>query len=538
MATWYLPTNRHNLLGMWSAEMLSPASSLIKYRPDLLADAPGRLVLSPGGIDAAMVGAVSDDEAHSFPVMIELDLPEESAVPKGPGGLAAPAGVVPVSRVGAIHVRSKRESSEIEARNFANVRGANLPLQVTPDLFASPQTTPLQDTRSWLRGLEPIERPTVRERTVIDRLAGALALVAPLATRDITVLAWWAEQIRLWGDQTDATEHPASALSDLLPGGADGPGEGRLLSALSGIILARSVDGPPVPSEVIAALKDELTEGATPDERMLAALDRVDQTVRGLRPFEPFQNPASQPVLKALFLFLVRPDPEEISTWTNEESGADARLLALGTALSGFNTGYRRLPLELRGSEALRELVVAGVADQLNTLATSSLPLFAPGVSVDVTETADGRRTVVSAGPAVLVDTTLPIGTATQVVDGAHAVRIADHLGWTDCVRTVVTGTSVQIVPSGKKVVLVLPGDAAVLREIVEERFSERSAELGPEAIKEAASATMEGETPRATPRKRRSPKKAASTPAQSLLAQGPETATTAKAPDAGGGSG
>ena len=116
-----LVTNRYNLLEFLSAGLVLPQPAISKYYVDLLQMAPGRLPLVRGPVHSTVVDHVSSEDPTAFAVVLEVDsaLLGDSAVPArtatvGRHALSAqeadiwaPAGVLPLSAICAIHFRSQ-----------------------------------------------------------------------------------------------------------------------------------------------------------------------------------------------------------------------------------------------------------------------------------------------------------------------------------------------------------------------------------------------------------------------------------------------
>lgn len=126
--TWFFLTNRQNLLEVLSARLIAPAETYTKYYDDLLAHAPGRVVLVGGAVSEELVGLVVDrDDEGSFPVMLEFTpaarpdaarfeiLEPEQA---GSASIMAVAGVIAPSGI-VVHFQSRREMGTRRPRRHA-----------------------------------------------------------------------------------------------------------------------------------------------------------------------------------------------------------------------------------------------------------------------------------------------------------------------------------------------------------------------------------------------------------------------------------
>ena len=134
----FLPVNWRNALEFYAHGLVLPREDLTKYHSDLLELAPRRLPLVADQISRS-VTEICTPSAADFPVALEID--SELSVhgqEMNLGGLRAhstPTGVIPVSHVNRVHVRSERDREEFQVRRYRNVDTGRLTATVSSSLF-------------------------------------------------------------------------------------------------------------------------------------------------------------------------------------------------------------------------------------------------------------------------------------------------------------------------------------------------------------------------------------------------------------------
>jgi hypothetical protein len=521
------------MLGMYSRELVVPVEGLepTRYRKDLLELAPGRLPLCRRGVDAELATLVSSDGTESYPVLIELDL----TWPRTPEAVlgeewTAPVGVMSITGIVAVHLRSQREVAEIRARAFSNVEPDAIPLRVSPRLFENPT---VQETAvvAWLSSLPPagdVRRESFRQA---DAVAGALASMASLANEESLPLATLAELVSDFASNSTPDRGTEAWLERWLlrvvcpeaePTSVDG--------VLLGPVITQLVSHDPLDEIVATEFLKALRPTASSDggNSVAKALVRIAELVRGETPFTRLR-PEGSAVAKALLLFLLRPSIDAIASWADDDTGATPAVLLLAAAFSGLAVGYRGLPIGARGSRALRGLISTALADRINadTGSTWRVSPKGPEPRAGVERTDRVSSLIDLASGEVLVSRELPKSDPVDhlitvevfdATDRALALSICEHLGWTDCLEWEVVTERVLIVPAGRRVRITAPASASVSMAVIEEVFKARVQEAPRDQVLAALAADLAAnKAPKKRGPSRRKPKAAESEQDQAL---------------------
>jgi hypothetical protein len=459
----YFLTNRHNLLRILASSLVMPHSGFAaKYYDDLLRLAPGRLPLLARGTSQEICSLVTP-EVESFPVLLELrpeaisrdafpallenGTSEPCALGNPDALIWAPTGVLPFDdAVSAIHFQSNRDREEFELREYADVRPRHGLHQVTPSLFnfAAPSADQLT---TWLTALAPGESPDAEGISVEDRRAGALLLGATTSPATNAELLGWGQI--LTGKKPGRTAGESVARTARALDGAKGrePEDIALHVCLE---VLKSTNRLEVwrPNEVIGAIRDGIQLRLKSDaDAMIAALDRAEAIVRGDEPFEGLKA-AGSPVMKALLLALLRPEPDRLVGWDPGGAGADELVLNLAAVLVGALTGRSLVPASMRPA-GLDSAVARNEAERLSSGRERA---FRAGAARPLkVERHDGLM-LLKVGDETIVErkvgpTSVAI-TEELLRDEAvleAAVGVAMKMGWEDSIETIVEAPAVAL---------------------------------------------------------------------------------------------
>jgi hypothetical protein len=459
-------TNRYNLLEILSSRLLAPRASYSKYYADLLDAAPGRIPLLAEPLPGETLERVQKDSATAFPVALEIDSTrlEDNPVPallsdgatdqrplKAEGAVAwAPAGPIPLSAVSAVLLRSEAELAEHSARRYENVRDVDT--LVDSSLFASSSEMRVLD---WLESLPTPASPTADELDRADRISGAFALAAVELPADRKTFEAFGALLAGRGEKPRKRRRDDVGLPSWLqwlgdPGRRSGETEARLFAASLASMLNEDRAERWRAPELLDKIRGAVLKGRFASEER-ATLERefdvIGAVLRNERDFPRFRSDSGHAVAKALFLVLMRPEPERLLAWSSEETGADPAVRLTAAALAGALRGRKRLQLDFR-PEGLDVLLAsqeaALVAPAEEALAAVAFP--PPAVEEESTDGRTQLRLVV--GESTLVERTLEPAAAKPVLVAEDletpgpardfAVEICRRLGWDDCVRTVI----------------------------------------------------------------------------------------------------
>lgn len=494
-------TNRYNLLEILSSGLIAPLSGYGKYYSDLLELSPGRVPLVADPLPSTAIRRMEDAGSSAFPVALEIDpgqlrkdpIPallrdgstSETTLQDPRGAAWAPSGPLPLHVVSTIHFRSKSELEEHEARRYENVRPAET-VGVDPDLFASDATAGVVE---WLEQLAPVPIPTTDDCELADRISGALLLAAARLPTGREALVEFAALLDARVKRRKRTAESRGHLPEwlwLLAGSSrrGGSVDLRLFGACVDALAHMSRAEEWRPLELLDRIRAAVLQGRiTKEERALLEkeVDVIASVLRNERDFPRFRHDTGHPVAKALFLVLMRPEPDRLLAWSDDETGADEVVTTTAAALTGVLRGRKSLDTQLR-PEQLDRFLAAQEAVLLASTDSSVVPSGPAKVTVREEEDEDGLDVTVSSGGETLLsrrhakprDESAEAGdTRGSPLDTDVAVEVCRRMGWTDCIRTKVRVRSAdfQYEASDNTAVFSFPG-------LVEPTFELRSAEF------------------------------------------------------------
>lgn len=418
-----LLTNRNNLLEILSSGLVKPASLYGKYYPDLGGVCPEAVPLLLRDPSSTLVDRMVGEDPTAFPVLLDIDL-------EGAAGTAQAVfadyrtdqvemplredavclvvdGVVPATRVRAVHFRSEQELQEHTARAYENVRESAVPLQVSPERFQGRRL----NLRSLLRALAHTHGTATavqpEQVTRADALGGALLMVATLAEQDIRLpLAALAHVLELLhasedtagtlereGDSGELVRHLvifAAALLDdrnvadpgmqaRVPVGdasaqhRSDPVADLLLTVVARTLATLSPEeyyGEAALESIRVGLERALESAASedvgglpPQYRMI--LDAIEAVVNSSMDLEEF--PATEmPVATGLLQFLLQSDPSRAMSRALEVQRYDPGVAVVAVACSGALYGRAMIPVACRPEIRFERYVDEALARYLN----------------------------------------------------------------------------------------------------------------------------------------------------------------------------
>jgi hypothetical protein len=366
-----LPVNWRNALAYYAQGLVVPCEALAKYREDPLELAPRRLPLITDKISpsvAEMCAALPND----FPVVLEIgsdiSVRGDELDFGGARAAVAPVGVIPISHVSRIHVRSHQDEEEFRARRYRNINAEYLPVIVSQALFSG-NGVPAESLSTWLRSL-PDPGP-FKWRTVAEwqSVAGALMLIfasfpdQPGILKDAGKLL---ESVLTNANTVDVLCVLSEALTEI--GWISSGDDLAVCAAALDVLMQMSGPAPPMASEVLTKMKGLLAERDLSDRRLVTAhLDRILAINRADIAFTPFRQPGGLRAAKGLLLFLLRSDPSSIRTWSDEGINAEDEVIALAAVFAGIAHRSTGLPDELRGPDVLQHSLFDWVAAGVNS---------------------------------------------------------------------------------------------------------------------------------------------------------------------------
>ena len=453
----FLPTNRYNVIPALTRRLVLPRQGYEKYYADLLELRPGHIILSTGAIAPEVAEFLGSDGAHSFAVLLELTgVRAENLGVEVPTGDRMESSLLPTrSAVPVIaptlHFATQDHLEEFAARRYANIDLRSLDMSVSPDLFEA-DGPGLDAITEQLESLPENDDPSGQAARTVDRLGGAAVMAMNASASEIA-----ADISRRVLEDFASAKDAGFLLDDLarvLPKSApDSEHDGALLQATYAALLAHADLARNAPGEFIASLRAALSDKPTDlsSRSVNENLDRIAGIIAGEIPLRRFQ-PKGLASAKALLLYLLRPGPEDVLTWLSEDTGASDDTLVLAASFSGLAAGLSALSPQLRGTPKLQNDIALASADLLNQTAEPPVATYLTdglNVKTGVTETRPGWLTVdYKSGRSILMRNDVPEPTHRGFLlradfkdpDAATgALKIAERLGWVECVVTTIT---------------------------------------------------------------------------------------------------
>jgi hypothetical protein len=404
----YLVVDRRNLFYWMSRGLIVPRSLMEKYRPDALDATPNALPVTSEAAAGPLIGPAE------YPVCVEL-APQVAVVSKAAADATTirARGALSVRRVARVHVPTSGDADEIRAREYRGFDAGKLDIVVTPALFEARDAGADQPDVATGNGKSPDDRNLKRREAV----AGAVMSMFSGHTNALNFPIEWLTN--------NETEDPVRSLVLTVKssGLISRPDDVELLQATLAAIYDQSEQGDIVAStllaQVAASVADSQVAGVNKH------LERILELTRGADELKPFRGHGGLLTTKALLLYLLRPDPEAVRSWSDEDLNAETEVLQLSRLLAGFASRYSGLPSSLRGgasADALLDWTARGV--QPSDFVISAEPT---------------QDLEAAASPAIdLLRNELLAGKHDQALAVAHA------LGWTDCLQLRVTADSFE----------------------------------------------------------------------------------------------
>jgi len=349
----WLPTNRFNLVAIQAGRLIRPLQGYRKYYSDVLDLKPGYVPLLRKLPAKDVFDYCARETPQAWPVLLELDIPEIA------NDAIATAGMIPASRIIAVHCRTSRELEEIRQHEYENTAGYALPFQASPHLFSDEtgERMDLNTLRKELSRLPAVMADSGAAMTAADRLTGGLLALADHGPRE----AHFAQTLLTmastgWPDDEMLDE--LAVLAGVLAGNPAQTTEERILHAIIDISL-RLEESQFVPASFINVLMEQYSRRYAADQTGLKLLSRTRNIVR-----DPTSSPPRQgsgwPVAYGLLIQLLYRTLDRITGPAPAEAlQPDRGALNIARFIAGLTRGrqrldsrYRALTLDLQAAEA------------------------------------------------------------------------------------------------------------------------------------------------------------------------------------------
>jgi len=504
-------TNRFNLLEILSSGLVAPRASFGKYYADFLDISRGRIPLFQAPLSSELIVRVSSKDESSFPVAIEIDASKVASTPVtalgrngttetqqlGRGGALtwAAGGAIPSVALRKVHFRSASDLEEHKLREYENVFANQLSFNISPEIFEKGRQA-RENVESWLAALPPLTAPSADEFSHYDRLSGARALAAHTASGEAMygLLAFLGAGSAPKDGQPSAFPPWMSAENTIRPHKTSWRGkttEERLYCSAVSVLRRANTAQAWRPLEVLAEFQAALAGTQLPkkDEGPIAKqFVAMSAILRNEREFRPFKTGVGSPVIKAMLMVLMRPEPARLLGWSRSESGAEDDVRLTAAVLIGVLHGHKRLSTEYRSPE-LDQLIAFASATEMcaglpDAFRPSAEPIDLRISTLPVGTTGEKRLTLTWNGMAVLgkqsrggvlADLLRTLDLKDPAIARVLAEVCLEHL-WTDCIRSVVTTTnrSWSAAPRGEGLEILVQGPVSVRVDVDTEALRDR----------------------------------------------------------------
>jgi hypothetical protein len=356
--SYFFPTNRRNLLSILSCGVLGPKETYAKYRSDLLDLSRGYLPLFKGGISTDVIPMVTNNIEMNYPVLIQIKkecIPNEylKGLDKEHGWFELCSYILCFEDTGTIHFMSDAQKDDFLAKSFDNVPMENYEYTVSPELFAIDR----KFDNKWFEELPPRyhdQEKLKRKGTIADKITASVALLAKNMQRsdDAILLRALIEFSTISDEIVVSPEY--DVLVELINTTIFNDKEKREMVKNENILLMQLLlehlvyTDPSKGWNAIDVLdriyQQYIQEVPTEHEGIDRWYIFCKKILRNEIDIDPkVFSDESDIVKRAIFLFLLRPEYDDIirSEGSNLKPGHVVRILAM--FLSGFWVGYERL---------------------------------------------------------------------------------------------------------------------------------------------------------------------------------------------------
>ncbi len=483
--SWFLPVDHRNLRAFYARGLMVPRLVMPKYREDLLAASPGVLPLFSTNPGTAVI-EMSSGGGDGFPVVIEITdkaVPIGASQPWGNGIVMAAGTVIPTTSIVAVHVRRDAEAAEIRSREYKNIDPADIPLEVSPEIFTG-EFGDAEQLVTWLSTEEGLHESSVDVLRDREAVAGSLLLLFDGLPAHEVILRKSAALLTSLTDMKGPCVPGLSAALDKLLWLNETDDAAIALCATS-VIAEQSGPEPPTASEVLVAIRDslmslDLTDRAAAEKY----LDGIERIARGEDEFRPFRAHGGLRSLKALLLFLLRPEANRTKVWMQEATNSEDEVTALALIYSGLSLSAAGIPTGQRGTHLLQEAITAWCAlpfnDRMKASANLDCDVIIHESTVLLVKPDGSELRLWKQEVETLRDRLI----RSALASSDEAVGFARKLAWHDCLEWVVECESFHVERAGQRIVVRLHAAREPAVKVLSQRFNDRLASLGEDEIR------------------------------------------------------
>ena len=496
----YYVTNQLNLREIINGGFIGSVFSFDnKYYEDLLNIAPGYIPF----LNASMISSASKKvsvmkTAHLHPVVLELDAKD---LKKGADHIYShsdePRHILcvvlsrPVSmcEIKAIHFISAEDLEETRLREWGEIIQPLDLYHLSPQLFNSvDDSTKLYE---WLSSLPPVNYPSKNDFMLFDRMAGAVALCSfqkefgLSLTEDLTLLMkpsvqkhtvtlpkWLAEGI-----------HP----STFSLGKRNVDEERALFTAALSVLYRQNLDTVGTSIDIALETGRQIENMKLSPDKTLSIkknLERMRAYIRNERDLVPSPAKPGFEVSKALTLFLMRWEYDELIHWSPEETGATEAVMMTALAFAGAAAGFKNISSQYRTTttdELISQRMISAMFDVKKQKKAAE--------KVKVVMPPDQEFPVVGIElPTAVSHGLSPIATfdPNSKQYNLLAGELCRYMNWNDCVTTRIriSGSPATITnAAGNYTEISIGGVAEIIYDIDAGKFSKYMSECDPVAL-------------------------------------------------------
>lgn len=467
--TAWLLTNRNNLVEILSSGFLKPAHFAARHYADLSSFCVGYLPLLLTHPSAELVEQVRLEGEFNYPVLIRISLDglhgpiimlrgEQSELADvedviWSGDALLVQGILPIQRIDRILFASNDEQQQVLQTGYGNVP-TELLSRSTTDAEAFNGTLAAQAIVSFLQSHHLDDKTLDWEKATyahVEKIAGGLALAASsLGTRPHLSFAAIVQALNLLeGHNLEGETQISLAVAGLLhldlPDAAN-RSQNQLLLTKTAELAAGYLHGFSTSDVVNAVYADVVRtlDAGNPMRELRQDTFRVLESELTLAEFEARWPRKQYDVPSALIRFLLRGDKPPVRQQLMDGQAGTADVLSW--FLTGLYLGRSRVPVEAYPDSGLLRAIDSSVAGYVNRHSRGLLETPAPHFEL-----------VQSFGLETMFRGDVEIarfnheGSLEQLVkhfqtqpkedlDGQLAIDFCEIMGWTNCVRTDITG--------------------------------------------------------------------------------------------------
>lgn len=359
---WYAPLNRNNLIVLLAGGVISPSKGYANYEKDLQRFAGDGFLLVRNGISSKVIDSEDLSGNAGFTVLVEINIDDLDtasygldeqgefsdstiSINKSDACFLSLIGVIPITKVEAVHFRSDSDKKNFIVRQFENVPMDIIPFEVSEQLFKHDVSDIAIQALERLSEGNNDDCKLKKHYAKSDSYTGCVALlVNTIPTND----SWFylLEKILISKDYNCI---PSLVASEIIQDKLDCALFATAFSMMMEMDVSQGWQAKKVLSDIYASInKDILTEKELKQLNVwLIACEDILNNKRSVTPL----SDSKMKVGRAILLLLLRPNPIDVLNSSNSSLKPGMEVLSLAAMLSGARYGFESLPNELKSTE-------------------------------------------------------------------------------------------------------------------------------------------------------------------------------------------